>query len=384
MPVVSPERVRRDVVGLVHRGFGVDDFSLAAARALRRAVPFDGVCVVTLDPATLLLTGHVIENGLPDATMPRLTEIEILEADFNKFTALARARRAGGEPECGDRRRPRPQRASPRAARDPRVRRRAARRVRRRDRNLGRIDLLRETGAPSSRPRTRDSSASLSMQLAEGLRRSILFASCPPSADDEANAPGLLVLAGDDSIELANRRRPRSGSPSCERTPTGERSRSVIQARCRPRSRIAAGDAGRAARSHACGSGPRRDGGCSRAARCSATDRTRARRDPRVAPIARARTADRRRLWPHRARARRDPARRSGTVHSEIAGRLYLSPYTVQDHLKAIFEKVGVSARGELVARLFFDHYAPRLTWLNGLRATITPRWCCNGTIMVP
>jgi hypothetical protein len=33
----------------------------------------------------------------------------------------------------------------------------------------------------------------------------------------------------------------------------------------------------------------------------------------------------------------------------------------VQDHLKAIFEKVGVSTRGEVVARLFLEHYAPRL-----------------------
>jgi DNA-binding CsgD family transcriptional regulator len=51
-----------------------------------------------------------------------------------------------------------------------------------------------------------------------------------------------------------------------------------------------------------------------------------------------------------------------GLSTSEIARRLFLSPYTVQDHLKAIFEKADVGTRGELVAQLFFEHYAPRLT----------------------
>jgi DNA-binding CsgD family transcriptional regulator len=45
----------------------------------------------------------------------------------------------------------------------------------------------------------------------------------------------------------------------------------------------------------------------------------------------------------------------------DIANRLHLSAYTVQDHLKAIFDKTGTRSRGDPLARLFFSHYAPLL-----------------------
>ena len=48
-----------------------------------------------------------------------------------------------------------------------------------------------------------------------------------------------------------------------------------------------------------------------------------------------------------------------GLSNQEIALELFLSPHTVRDHLKAVFGKVGVGSRGELVAKLFAEHYAP-------------------------
>jgi DNA-binding CsgD family transcriptional regulator len=50
-------------------------------------------------------------------------------------------------------------------------------------------------------------------------------------------------------------------------------------------------------------------------------------------------------------------ARGAGTA--DIAEEVFLSTHTVRDHLKAVFHKVGVSSRGELVAKLFAEHYEP-------------------------
>ncbi len=50
-----------------------------------------------------------------------------------------------------------------------------------------------------------------------------------------------------------------------------------------------------------------------------------------------------------------------GLSTTQIAQQLVLSPHTVRDYVKSVFEKVGVSRRGELVARLFAEHYQESL-----------------------
>ncbi len=50
-----------------------------------------------------------------------------------------------------------------------------------------------------------------------------------------------------------------------------------------------------------------------------------------------------------------------GLSTAEMADTFHIASHTVQDHLKAIFEKVGVSSRRELVGQLFAQQYQPRI-----------------------
>ena len=50
-----------------------------------------------------------------------------------------------------------------------------------------------------------------------------------------------------------------------------------------------------------------------------------------------------------------------GYSTAEIAERLVISALTVQQHLRNIFDKTGVRSRRDLVTKIFYAHYEPRL-----------------------
>jgi DNA-binding CsgD family transcriptional regulator len=50
-----------------------------------------------------------------------------------------------------------------------------------------------------------------------------------------------------------------------------------------------------------------------------------------------------------------------GLSTAEVSEELHITPNTVRDHFKAIFDKVGVRSRRELVAQVFAQHYQPRM-----------------------
>ena len=63
-----------------------------------------------------------------------------------------------------------------------------------------------------------------------------------------------------------------------------------------------------------------------------------------------------------------------GLSTKEMAGTLHVSPYTVQDHLKSIFDKTGVRSRNELVGRIFLEHYVTRWEDIGAAKAGWTAK----------
>jgi hypothetical protein len=53
-----------------------------------------------------------------------------------------------------------------------------------------------------------------------------------------------------------------------------------------------------------------------------------------------------------------------GATTIQAAQRLEISPHTITDHMKSIFEKTGARTRAELSATLFFGEHLPRIQHL--------------------
>jgi DNA-binding CsgD family transcriptional regulator len=359
MAVEAP-RLRSELVRLVHRGVGVRDFSLAAARLLARSVSFDGVCVLTMDPATLLPTSEVVEHGLPPAATARMAEIELRCEDFNTFRSLARS----GQPAAilsqatdGD---------LDRSLRHREVRRahglgdelRAA--LVDGETTWGALTLLR--GA-DQRPFTAADAAlitSVTRHLAEGLRRAMLLGALTSEPQAQDRPAGFILVAADNTITMADAAAERwlaelrEGRPGHPLSPT-------ISAVASQARRIARGPATETvARARV----RTRSGRWLLVRASTIEDHPDA---PTAVIVEPARPHD---LAPLIAAAyaltdrEREVAQLVARGHATaaIARRLHLSPWTVQDHLRSIFEKVGVGTRGELIARLFFEQHAPQLS----------------------
>ncbi len=365
-------RARDDIVRLVHRTASVHRLARDMTRILERAVPFDGVGLLTVDPATLLPTSEVVDarlgvsDGVARETWPRFIEIELREPDFNKFHALARqGRRAASLSDAtrGDLQQSVRYRELCRSIGfDDEVRVMCSDSTG----TWGALTLARASGRPRFEASEVSFLGSLAPLLADGLRRAALLGAV---ATGEQRGTGVVVLAPDNSIDTATAGAERLlADLIASDTPSGELPVAVLAVAARAR---------RIASDH-------RDDHDTREAGADTFAKARVRStrgnwvtvqgsvlgdgpDSSVAVLIEdARPAE---LAPLIADAYglTDRERRvtelvaQGLPTADIGQRLHVSVYTVQDHLKSIFDKTGAGSRGELVARLFFDHYAPRL-----------------------
>jgi DNA-binding CsgD family transcriptional regulator len=85
-------RVERELVRQCHAGLSLPDLRQRVLRSLRRVVPVDAAFFATADPVTLLFTGAHADEPLAGSTA-RFLENEFSGADVNRFAGLATAPR---------------------------------------------------------------------------------------------------------------------------------------------------------------------------------------------------------------------------------------------------------------------------------------------------
>jgi DNA-binding CsgD family transcriptional regulator len=354
------EHTRRELIRLCHAGLDSRTLRVEIMKRLRTVIPIDVSFFTTADPATLLFTGAVIDE-LASAT-PLFIENEFLQHDVNKFAWMARnhlpvgdlIQATGGELERSQRYR---EILAPLALGDEL---RAALIIG--GTCWGFMCLHRDQTSPHFTLAEAAYLARLTPHFAEGLRTALLLGSTTGTVVPEE--PGVVLLAEDRSVVAI--------TPAAERwlAEVGEadwpRKQALPNAVSAVVGRLQALEQGK-------------DGQLD------------------LPPRVRLRTASGHWLLLHASRLAGSPAqgqiavivevarpaevaplivqaydlskRQSelmqlvvrGLSTAEIAEAFHISSNTVQDHLKAIFEKVGVRSRRELVGHLFAQHYLPRI-----------------------
>ena len=354
------QRVKRELAHLCHRGLEPFPFMRQAKGLLREAVPFDASCWLTIDPASLLVTGGLFDY--PPEMMPALARNEFGGDDVNKLAVLARLSAPVGilsqatahHPESSaryrDLLRPNGLESELRAV------------FRAESSAWGGCTLYRARGSPDFEPDEAAFVATVSGLLGAGLRRS-LVATAIATGTVARDGPGLIVLAADGSMEATSPEATRwlaeladdsRGPAACDVPPyavlqVAGRARAIANDTLSPEIAPATARirtrAGRWLLAHATmldGRLPGRVAVILEAARPA-----------EIAPL----------IVEAYGLSQRErqitELLLQGASTSEMAGRLRLSPLTVQDHLKAIFEKMAVRSRREVASRILFDHHFP-------------------------
>src|SRR3954453_21274460 len=196
--VWSFERAEADIAQLSEQALDKDDFCWAAGERIAEAVDFDASCWHTHDPATLLITSHIVER-LPFCRFALLAPNEYVADAVNLFAELATSRRRVRTLRGATRNRP-----------DSSERYRELFVPNGLDGELraalvdggscwGGLIITRDSGRPDFSGEETGFFSRLSRPLAKGMRASILTtaAHCEVGPD----APGLIVVDADGEVQ---------------------------------------------------------------------------------------------------------------------------------------------------------------------------------------
>jgi DNA-binding CsgD family transcriptional regulator len=355
------ERAERELRRLSQVGLDGQALALQAMQVLRSIVPLEAYFWAAADPSTLLFTGSVVSE-IPERVTPLFLANEFLDSDVNKFERLARGRSriatlyaaTDGAPERSSRFR---DILAPLGLGDEL-------RVALMDGPgcWGFLCLHREAGG---RPFSADELRlvqRLSGLLARGLRSTVLLEAARSSRTP--GEPGLLIL--DSAYRVA------SLTPAAERwlaeiqdTPARQELPQVVTmlatkllATLRDRTG-ASGDAPLPSTWTRA-----RSGGW---VHLHASPLVGPRAEQQIAVLlerARPNQTATLLLQAHGLTSREVEVSRlvlGGRSTRDIAQDLSITTLTVQQHLKAVFEKVNVRSRRELLARVFAEDYLPHL-----------------------